>query len=75
VQYEPTRQLLGQRPGGKLFLYPENGSSSGALLAKTRAQARADVFDYIEVLYNRQRRHSALDYQSPSNFEALLRAA
>lgn len=42
---------------------------------QTRAQARADVFDYIEVFYNRQRRHSALDYQSPSNFEAQLRAA
>lgn len=35
----------------------------------TRAQARAQVFDYIEVFYNRQRRHSTLDYLSPLDFE------
>jgi putative transposase len=42
---------------------------------QTRAQARADVFDYIEVFYNRQRRHSALNYESPSSFEAQFTAA
>ena len=42
---------------------------------QTRAQAREDVFDYIEVFYNRQRRHSALNYQTPSGFEEQLRAA
>jgi putative transposase len=31
--------------------------------------ARAAIFDYIEVFYNRQRRHQALDYVSPSQFE------
>lgn len=36
---------------------------------KTREQARQSLFDYIEVFYNRVRRHSALDYQSPLNFE------
>jgi putative transposase len=36
----------------------------------TRAEARADVFDYIEVFYNRQRRHSSLGYLSPVDFEA-----
>jgi putative transposase len=41
---------------------------------KTRAQARVDNFDYIEVFYNRHRRHSILNYQSPSGFEE-LRAA
>ena len=34
-----------------------------------RAQARAQIFDYIEVFYNRQRSHSALDYNSPVDFE------
>ncbi|HVR82447.1 MAG TPA: IS3 family transposase, partial [Luteimonas sp.] len=29
------------------------------------------VFDYIEVFYNRQRLHSALDYRSPEMFEKL----
>jgi putative transposase len=35
----------------------------------TRAQARSQIFDYIETFYNRQRAHSALDYQSPVDFE------
>jgi len=34
----------------------------------TRAQAVADLFDYIEVFYNRSRRHSALGYYSPVQF-------
>ena len=37
----------------------------------TRAQARTQIFDYIEVFYNRQRAHSALDYNSPVDFETL----
>jgi transposase InsO family protein len=35
----------------------------------TRAMARSQVFDYIEVYYNRQRLHSKLDYKSPTQFE------
>ncbi len=33
------------------------------------AQARLAIFDYIEVFYNRQRLHSALDFRSPVDFE------
>jgi len=36
---------------------------------QTRAEARESLFAYIEVFYNRVRRHSALDYQSPTDFE------
>jgi putative transposase len=36
---------------------------------KTRELARADVFDYIEVFYNRTRRHSHLGGVSPEAFE------
>ena len=35
----------------------------------TRAEARLTIFEYIEVWYNLQRRHSALAYQSPEAFE------
>ena len=42
---------------------------------RTRADARADVFDYIEVFYNRTRRHSALGYLSPAAFERQRSAA
>lgn len=41
----------------------------------TRAEARADIFEYIEVFYNRIRCHSALGYKSPVRFEALSLAA
>jgi transposase InsO family protein len=36
----------------------------------TPAEARAALFEYLEVFYNRQRLHSALGYQSPAAFEA-----
>ena len=35
----------------------------------TRAEARQALFEYIEVWYNRQRRHSSLGYVSPVEFE------
>jgi putative transposase len=35
----------------------------------TRQQARSALFEYIEVFYNRQRRHSTLGYLSPVDFE------
>ena len=35
----------------------------------TRQQARTAIFEYIEVFYNRQRRHSTLGYLTPAEFE------
>jgi putative transposase len=36
---------------------------------QSRQQARQDIFHYIEVWYNRKRRHSSLGYLSPEEFE------
>jgi putative transposase len=36
---------------------------------QTRHHARTEIFDYIEIFYNRQRTHSALNYYSPVDFE------
>jgi transposase InsO family protein len=36
---------------------------------KTRSEARASIFSYIELFYNRKRRHSAIGYQSPMAYE------
>lgn len=38
----------------------------------TRAGALAEIFDYIEVFYNRQRLHSSLDYLAPKTFEEIF---
>jgi transposase InsO family protein len=40
----------------------------------TRLAARTAVFEYIEVFYNRQRRHSYLGYLSPADYENLHRS-
>lgn len=37
---------------------------------KTHADARRAIFEYIEVFYNRKRRHSSLGYLTPAEFEA-----
>jgi putative transposase len=41
----------------------------GNKLYRSRDQARADVFDYIERFYNTVRRHSTIGYLSPVEFE------
>ena len=38
-------------------------------LYRTRDEAKADVFDYIERFYNSKRRHSTIGYLSPMEFE------
>lgn len=50
-------ELVHQQPGGRFA---------------TKAQARQMTFEYIEAFYNRQRRHSAIGYLSPEQFEASL---
>ena len=37
----------------------------------TREAARSSLFEYMEVFYNRQRRHSTINYKAPLAFEAI----
>ena len=41
---------------------------------RTRAAAKAAVFDYIEVFYNRQRLHSGVGYRTPVEARASMEA-
>jgi putative transposase len=42
---------------------------------KTRTEAKASIFEYIEIFYNRQRRHSQLGYLAPAEYEYWALAA
>jgi putative transposase len=42
---------------------------------RTRNEAKADVFDYIECFYNPKRRHSTIGYLSPVEFEKRMKLA
>ena len=42
---------------------------------KRREEASQSIFEYIEVFYNRKRRHSTLGYQSPESYEMMALAA
>ena len=42
-------------------------------VAETREEARRDLFDYIEVFYNRRRRHSHIGRISPAEFERRMK--
>ena len=35
----------------------------------TREKAKLEIFEYIEIYYNRKRAHSSIDYMSPFEFE------
>ena len=36
----------------------------------TRDQARSEIFEYIELFYNRQRLHQSLAYQTPMSYDS-----
>jgi putative transposase len=40
----------------------------------TRKDARRSIFEYVEIFYNRQRMHSALNYLAPEAFEAIIQS-
>lgn len=54
-------------PSESFFNSLKNERVHGTTYA-TRAAAEADLFEYIDVFYNRSRRHSTLGYNSPTQF-------
>jgi putative transposase len=42
---------------------------------RSREEAKQEIFEYIEVFYNRQRRHSSIGYQTPAHYEAQYQKA
>lgn len=40
---------------------------------RTREEARLSIFEYVEVFYNRERKHSGLGYKSPEQYEKALK--
>jgi transposase InsO family protein len=56
---------------GSVHLITQNNFIVGEPLRGTE-KMKADVFEYIEVDYNRKRRHSANGYISPMCFEAKM---
>jgi transposase InsO family protein len=69
--HEWQRQLLRQCHHGELLRNAQDRSGYHEKYA-TREEARRSIFQYIEVFYNRKRRHSSLGYKSPEAFEAGL---
>lgn len=57
----------GNAPRVSFFNSPKNERAHGKHYA-TRTDAQADLFEYIEVFYNRSRRHPTLGYSSPVRF-------
>ena len=53
----------------KSELLPDDG------VFESLATARICLFEYIEVYYNRKRRHSSLHYLSPENYERAVKLA
>ena len=65
---EPLRQCLGQSAMESFFSSLKTERTARKTY-RTREEAKADVFDYIERFYNAKRRHSTIGYRSPMEFE------
>ena len=71
---EPSMSRLGNYLGNAVAGYFFSSLMKERIekhIYKTRDLARADVFDYIEIFYNRTRRHRHLGGISPRAFESV----
>ena len=73
----PLGMVCGKSGGGQCWDNVVVESTSGQVKREfihhetcaTRAEARASIFEYVEVFYDRVRRHSSLGYVSPADYE------
>ena len=66
---EPVGQHCWDNPAMKSFFSSLKTERTARKAYRTRDDARADVFDYIERFYNPKQRHSTIGYMSPMDFE------
>ena len=69
VQPQPAGQLLGQRGGRELLLHSQTRPPVPPQLADPGGGEERHL-EYIEVFYNRERRHSTLGNLSPADYES-----
>src|SRR5881409_2592873 len=82
---EPYRKVLGRHGIKQLMSRPGNCLDNAPMESffaslkkehvhhvrfRTRAEAKAAVFEYVEIFYDRQRLHSALGYRTPAEARA-----
>jgi putative transposase len=60
---------VGDNAAMESFFSSLKTDRTGHKTYRTRDEARADVFDYIERFYNHKRRHSKIGFMSPMEFE------
>jgi transposase InsO family protein len=54
---------------------PTHRVSKGVSSSRSTSREEEQLFDYIEVFYNQQRRHSSIDYASPARYKRATRTA
>ena len=58
------------------LVFPGNGKQKLTPQGyETRIEAQRDIFEYIEIFYNRERLHSFLEYHSPEEYEKMTMVA
>lgn len=74
TSFDPVRHMLVSRivSGWDLSGLLERQMILAFNKALYRGEARSDIFDYIEIFYNRKRHHSYIGQHSPYDFEKLL---
>ena len=74
-QNDPVNRFEGQNAAMESFFSSLKTERTARKVYRTRDDAKADMFDYIERFYNPRRRHSTLGYLSPVQYEEQAKLA